>query len=658
VQNPLIVIALMTCLLPLAGSLLAGLLGQRCGRMLTHRVLVSFVGIAFFLSCYLFKVMVIDGHAAVEDSFYTWATSGSLHFNIAFLLDRLSATMIMIVLFISFMVHLYTIGYMADDPGYTRFFSYVSLFTFAMLVLVLANNFLVLFFGWEAVGLVSYLLIGFWFNKESANRGSLKAFLANRIGDIGFILGTAAVLKFFGTLSYHDVFQQVPSMLNQTIPLFPHYEAPAITVICLLLFIGAIGKSAQVPLHIWLPESMEGPTPISALIHAATMVTAGIYMVARMSPLFEYSPAVLSVILVLGGTTAFFMGLVAIVQNDIKRVIAYSTISQLGYMAVALGASAYDAAIFHLITHAFFKALLFLAAGSVILALHHEQDMRKMGGLAAYLPITYLTFMIGTLALSAMPPFSGFYSKDIIIDAVRLSTVPGARYAYFCVLAGAFVTPLYMFRALFMTFHTNERVAPDLRGKIFESSWVVWAPLVLLAIPSVLAGEMLIGPMLFAPSKLLGDTIFVLPDHNVLNQLASHYHGAQRMALQAGSTLSFWFAIAGILTAWLFTALAPNLGYAFKKRFAWLNAILVRKYGFDDFNQAILVRGTKDAGHLFYDVSDVKLIDGIAVNGSGRLIRWFAQTARFMQTGFIFHYALAMVLGVLVFLAWYSFGGA
>jgi len=655
VENPLILIALIMTLLPLAGSLIAGLLGPKLGRTLTHYIVVSLVGIAFLLSCYLFKVMVIDKHMSVDESFYTWATAGMMRFDVAFLLDRLSATMVMIVLFISFMVHIYTIGYMADDPGYTRFFSYVSMFTFAMLVLVLADNFLLLFFGWEGVGLVSYLLIGFWFKRETAVFGSLKAFIVNRIGDIGFLLATAAVLMHFGTLTYHDVFTQAPNFINKMMTIVPNVEAPVITVICLLLFIGAMGKSAQVPLHVWLPESMEGPTPISALIHAATMVTAGIYMVARMSPLFEFSTLTLTVILIIGGTTAFFMGVLAVTQYDLKRVIAYSTISQLGYMAVALGVSAYDAAIFHLITHAFFKALLFLAAGSVIIALHHEQDMRKMGGLAQYMPITYITFTIGALALCAIPPFSGFYSKDIIIDAVRLSTIPGAGYAYACVLAGAFITPLYTFRALFMTFHTHERTDPSLRGHIFESPWVVLIPLIALAIPSIVAGEMLLGPMLFYYPKMLGDSIFVLPDHNVINQLATEYHGSKLMALEAGKTLAFWLAMGGIFTAWLFTAGFPQWSTYLKKRFSLLYSVLVRKYGFDDFNQIVLVHGAQKTGHLFYDVSDVKMIDGVCVNGSGRFIRWFAQAARLLQTGYIYHYALAMVLGILIFLIWWEF---
>jgi len=643
-------------LLPLAGSIIAGLLGKKMGRTTTHRLLVSLIGISFFLSCYLFFAIVLQGRPAIDTSLYTWATAGILRFDVGFLIDRLSVTMIMIVLFISWMVHIYTIGYMEEDPGYTRFFSYVSLFTFAMLVLVLSDNFLLLFFGWEGVGLVSYLLIGFWFRREPANFGSLKAFLANRIGDIGFILATAAVLMYFGTLNYHDVFSRVQDVVGKTMPFFPNYSVSVISLICLLLFIGAMGKSAQVPLHVWLPESMEGPTPISALIHAATMVTAGIYMIARMSPLFEYSQIALSTILVIGGTTAFFMGLLAITQYDLKRVIAYSTISQLGYMAVALGASSYNAAIFHLITHAFFKALLFLAAGSVIIGMHHEQDMRKMGGLARYMPVTYLTFVVGALALSAIPPFAGFYSKDIIIDSVRLSTLPGAYYAYLCVLAGAFITPVYTFRALFMTFHTNERFDPSLRDHIKESPWVVLIPLVLLALPCLFAGEVLIDPMLFAQNKLLGDSIFVLPAHNTLNALAADYHGAKLMALSAGLTLTFWLAIAGIFTAWLFVAMFPAWSEWLKKRFPIVYAILVRKYGFDDFNQIVLVHGTRDTGHLFYDVSDVKIIDGVMVNGSGRVIQWFARVARKVQTGFIYHYALAMVLGVVIFLIWFMWG--
>lgn len=652
-DNLLISLSLTIVLLPLAASIIAGLLGKQLGHTLTHRIVVALIGIAFVLSFYVFRQVVLQNAPTVDHTFYTWSSAGTFQFDVGFLLDRLSATMMFVVLFVSFMVHIYTIGYMADDPGYTRFFSYVALFTFSMLVLVLADNFLLLFFGWEGVGLVSYLLIGFWFKREAAAFGSLKAFLANRISDIGFVLATAAVLLYFGTLNYHDVFRAAPTVVNTTMSMFG-YPVSVISAICFLLFIGAMGKSAQVPIHVWLPESMEGPTPISALIHAATMVTAGIYMVARMSPLFEYSPAVLSFILVIGGTTAFFLGLVAVVQNDIKRVIAYSTISQLGYMAVALGASAYDIAIFHLITHAFFKALLFLAAGSVIIAMHHEQDMQKMGGLARYLPVTYLTFVIGTLALCAIPPFAGFYSKDMIIEAVSLSQLPGAHYAYLCVLAGAFVTPLYMFRALFLTFHTKPRF--ENKNHIHESSWVVWLPLVLLAIPSVMVGQILIGPMLFAQNTLLGNTIFVLPEHQVMSHLAQEFHGANLMALEAGRTLTFWLSIAGIITAWLFTAMFPHWSDIFVHRFKWLYYILINKYGFDKFNEVVLMDGTLDAGHICYDVSDVKIIDGVMVNGSGRFIQWVAKVTRKLQTGYIYHYALSMVLGLVVLLAWYMGG--
>lgn len=564
--------------------------------------------------------------------------------------------MIFIVTFVSFAVHVYTIGYMAEDPGYQRFFCYVSLFTFAMLSLVLANNFLLLFFGWEGVGLVSYLLIGFWFKRETAVFGSLKAFLANRVGDIGFILAIAGVLIYFGSLEYPLVFSQAASMTTRTLSIFPGVTVSVLSLISVLLFIGAMGKSAQVPLHVWLPESMEGPTPISALIHAATMVTAGIYMVARMSPLFEYSTPTLSFILLIGGTTALFMGILAVFHHDIKRVIAYSTLSQLGYMAVALGASAYNAAIFHLMTHAFFKALLFLGAGSVIIALHHEQDMRKMGGLAPYMPITYLTFLIGALALSAIPPFSGFFSKDIIIEAVQASAIPGAKYAYGCVLIGAFLTPLYIFRALFLTFHGPMRVDVSQKAHLKESPWVVLMPLIFLAVPSVIAGGLLVGPMLFSSQPILGESIFVLPEHNVLLTLSHHFEGAKAMAVEAGRSLTLWLALAGIGVAWFFNLARPSLAERLKQRFSGVYWVIVQKYGFDDFNQLVWVRGTQKLGNFFYHVTDLKLIDGIFVNGSGRFIRWFARVSKRVQTGFIYHYALVMVLGLLGFLSWLLLG--
>lgn len=650
--NNLLDMTILIILLPLFGSLIAGFFGKIIGTRLTHWVTVSFVGIAFLLSCYVFKSIVLDGHPIINEVAYSWVKSGAFQFDIALLVDHLSATMMGIVLFVSLMVHIYTIGYMAEDPGYQRFFCYVSLFTFAMLTLVLANNFLLLFFGWEGVGLVSYLLIGFWFKREAATFGSLKAFIVNRVGDLGFLLAIAGILMYFGSLNYETIFAQVNSVTDKTMTIFPGVQAPVITVICILLFIGAMGKSAQVPLHVWLPESMEGPTPISALIHAATMVTAGIYMIARMSPLFEYSPISLSLVLTLGATTCLFMGILAVFQHDIKRVIAYSTLSQLGYMTVALGASAYNGAIFHLITHAFFKALLFLAAGSVIIALHHEQDMRKMGGLALRMPITYLTFLIGALALAAIPPFAGFYSKDIIIEAVHHSTIPGATYAYVCVLAGAFLTPLYIFRALFLTFHGKTRMDEHTKAHVKESPWVILVPLIALAIPSLVAGGMLVGPMVMSQPSLLGNSIFVLPQHNVLLPLAQHFEGAQMMALQAGLTEAFWLALAGIIVAWFFNLYRPQIAENLKKRFAFLYRIIENKYGFDDFNQIVFVRGTRKLGDFFYKQTDLRLIDGVFVNGAGKLIVWLARVSRRMQTGYIYDYAFVMVGGVVVLMVW------
>ncbi|MCC2666133.1 MAG: nuoL [Gammaproteobacteria bacterium] len=648
-ENHLLSIALLVLLLPLVGAIVTGLLGKKIGRSATHWITILLVGFSFLLSSYLFAEIVLLGHPPVEGVIYHWMTIGQIKFDMALLLDRLSAVMIFIVSFISLIVHIYTVGYMADDSGYERFFSYVSLFTFSMLTLVLANNFLVLFFGWEGVGLVSYLLIGFWFNRDSAVSGGLKAFIANRIGDVGFVLAIAAILFYFNSLDYGYIFSHTNTILNKTISIFPGTQFSVVTVICILLFIGAMAKSAQVPLHVWLPESMEGPTPISALIHAATMVTAGIYMVARMSPLFEYSSAALSLILVLGATTCLLMGFLAVVQHDIKRVIAYSTLSQLGYMAVALGASAYDAAIFHLITHAFFKALLFLAAGSVIIALHHEQDMRKMGGLAVHMPITYLTFGIGALALAAIPPFAGFYSKDAIIEAVHLSNIPGAHYAYFCVLAGAFVTPLYIFRAFFLTFHGKKNDT----GIAKESPWIVLVPLIALAIPSLIAGGLLIDPMLFSTPRLLGASIFILPAHNAVLLLANEYHGAKLMALTASRSETFWLALSGIVIAWLFNLARPQWSDRLKKQLSGLYGILVNKYGFDEFNQKILVQGCRRLGDFFYQFSDLKIIDGIFVNGSGKLIHWVASRGRRVQTGYLYHYALVMMIGLVGFLGWF-----
>jgi NADH-quinone oxidoreductase subunit L len=575
--------------------------------------------------------------------------------------DRLSATMMLVVTFVSLMVHIYTIGYMADDPGYQRFFSYISLFTFFMLMLVSANNFLQLFFGWEGVGLMSYLLIGFWYERPSATYAQLKAFLVNRVGDFGFLLGIALVLMYFGTLDYTTVFRSAPTLAANTIEIVPGATWSLMTVICLLLFIGAMGKSAQFPLHVWLPDSMEGPTPISALIHAATMVTAGIFMVARMSPLYELSETALAVVMVIGAITALFMALVAIVQNDIKRVVAYSTLSQLGYMTVALGASAYAAGIFHLVTHAFFKALLFLGAGSVIIAMHHQQDMREMGGLRKYMPVTYWTLLIGAIASAGIPGFSGFFSKDANIEAVHLSRTPGAGFAYFCVLTTVFVTALYTFRLVFMTFHGPERFrgqgghghggrTPADHGHTHaphESPWVVTAPLVLLAIPSICAGWV-IGPVLFG--GYFGGAIVTAPAHDVLAQMARDFHGVTAMMAHALGTAPFWLAIAGVATAAYLYLLRPELTDVIQRKVGLLYTVLERKYGFDEAYQWLFGDGAVRFGNGLWKGGDMAVIDGVFVDGSARAVGWIALIVRTLQSGFIYHYAFAMIVGILVLL--------
>jgi NADH-quinone oxidoreductase subunit L len=569
---------------------------------------------------------------------------------VGFLIDHLSAMMMVVVTFVSLMVHLYTVGYMHDDPGYQRFFAYISLFTFAMLMLVMSNNFMQLFFGWEAVGLVSYLLIGFWYTKPSAVFANLKAFLVNRVGDFGFVLGIAAVLRYTGSLDYATVFAHVDQFAGAQIHVGGSVSWQAITFTCICLFIGAMGKSAQVPLHVWLPDSMEGPTPISALIHAATMVTAGIFMVARMSPLFELSETALSFILVIGSTTAFFMGLLGVVNNDIKRVIAYSTLSQLGYMTVALGVSAYSAGIFHLMTHAFFKALLFLAAGSVIMAMHHEQDMRKMGGLRKYLPITYWTCLVGSLALIGFPGTSGFFSKDSLIDAVALSHRYGSGYAYFSVLTGVFITALYTFRMFFMTFHGKERMDHHTREHLHESPWVVTVPLVLLAIPSALIGWFTVKPILFG--NFLTGAIHVLPANNVLEHMAGEFHGSGALVLAALTALPVWFALAGVATAYVFFLWKPALADSAERSFKWLHTILIDKFGFDAFNQKVIVAGARALGGGLWRFGDQDLIDNGMVNGSARVVGWLSSVMRYAQSGYLYHYAFAMILGLASLLLW------
>ena len=635
-------------LAPLLGAIVAGLFGRRIGRAGAHWAAISGVAVSFVLSLWVFKYIVMDGHEAFNGSVYTWLVSDGIRLEIGFLIDRLTTLMLLVVTFVSLMVHIYTIGYMHDDPGYQRFFSYIALFTFSMLMLVMANNFVQLFFGWEAVGLVSYLLIGFWFQRETAIYANLKAFLVNRVGDFGFLLGIAAVLMYFNSLDYADVFAAAPLMSDVTIDVIPGQHWSLVTVICILLFIGAMGKSAQVPLHVWLPDSMEGPTPISALIHAATMVTAGIFMVARMSPLYELSETALSVVLVIGSVTAIFMGLLGIVQNDIKRVIAYSTLSQLGYMTVALGVSAYSAAIFHLMTHAFFKALLFLAAGSVIIGMHHDQDIRNMGGIRKYMPITYWTSLIGSLALIGFPGTAGFFSKDAIIEAVHEATIPGASFAYFAVVAGVFVTALYSFRMFFLVFHGKERMDSHTREHLHESPAVVWIPLVLLAIPSLLSGAVAIDPLLF--SGWFGNAIVVDEGHNVLAEIGQDFHGSLQFILHGVMGLPFILAMAGVATAWFLFLYRPELAGAIKQRFITLYNILDRKYGFDEFNEFFFAGGGRALGRMFWRAGDVTVIDGVMVNGTARGIGLLSGIVRRVQSGFLYHYAFVMIIGLAVLL--------
>ncbi len=639
---------LLVPLAPLAGAIVAGLFGRVIGRAGAHRVTILSVLVSFLASCVILAD-VLQGNS-FNGSVYTWITSGATRLEIGFLIDRLSALMMVVVSFVSLMVHVYTIGYMAEDPGYQRFFAYIALFTFSMLMLVMANNFLQLFFGWEAVGVVSYLLIGFWYTRPSAIFAGLKAFLVNRVGDFGFVLGIALVLAHFGTLDYATVFAQAPAAAGKTIVLFGGAPWLLLSVVCICLFVGAMGKSAQFPLHVWLPDSMEGPTPISALIHAATMVTAGIFMVARMSPLFELSPAALSVVLVIGAITAIFMALIALTQYDIKRVVAYSTLSQLGYMTVALGASAYSAAIFHLMTHAFFKAVLFLAAGSVIIGLHHEQDMRRMGGLKKYMPWTYWTLLVGAIASAGIPPFASFFSKDAIIEAVKLSQTPGAGFAYLAVLSCVFVTAAYTFRLVFMAFHGEPRF--DAAHAPHESPAVVTVPLVLLAIPSIASGWW-IGSVVFG--DYFGKSIVVSPAHANIAHMAADYHGLWGYIVHGVSAPPFWLALAGIATAWYLYRVRLDLPKRIAIALGPLYAIVERKYGFDELYQWLFAGGARLLGTGLWKGGDERTIDGVLVNGSARLVGWFSGVVRLVQSGLIYQYAFAMLFGVLLVMTWFLF---
>ncbi len=674
-MNPNLLLAIPV--LPLLGAIIAGLFGKVVGRAGAHWVTIIGVAISCALSISVWKDLVWGGVPSFNAPVYNWLVSDGIHFQVGFLIDRLSALMMVVVTFVSLCVHVYTIGYMADDDGYQRFFSYISLFTFSMLMLVMSNNFMQLFFGWEAVGVVSYLLIGFWYTRPSAIFANFKAFLVNRIGDFGFVLGIAGVMYYTGSLDYQTAFAAAPHIATQSIALTSTSAVPAMTLICICLFVGAMGKSAQVPLHVWLPDSMEGPTPISALIHAATMVTAGIFMVARMSPLFEQSDQALSFVLVIGATTAFFMGLLGVVANDIKRVIAYSTLSQLGYMTVALGVSAYSGAIFHLMTHAFFKALLFLAAGSVIIGMHHEQDMRKMGGLAKYMPWTAATSWIGSLALIGTPFFAGFYSKDAIIEAVGESHRWGHTYAYVCVLSGVFVTAFYTFRMLFMTFHGPERFrealahghgdhghddhGPDDHGHDehggvpHETPWVVRGPLVALAIPSIIIGALCVKSVLFG--GYFGNSIFVLPANDVVGKIGEEMHAPiwLTFALKGFLGAPFWLALAGVVSAWVFFLKKPEWADAWAKALSPLRTVLVNKFYFDWFNENVLCVIARGLGKGLWRAGDQILIDGGMVNGTAHTVGRIGGVLRHLQSGYLYTYAFFTMIGLALLLGWFLF---
>jgi NADH-quinone oxidoreductase subunit L len=654
---------------PLFGAIVAGLFGRRLGRTWAHRVTIAMVAVSFCASLAIFRDVVFGGHQ-FNGAVYKWLTSGDTSFEVGFLIDRLTVMMMLVVTFVSLMVHVYTIGYMEEDPGYQRFFSYISLFTFSMLMLVMSNNFMQLFFGWEAVGLVSYLLIGFWYTRPTAIYANLKAFLVNRVGDFGFLLGIGLILMVFGTADYAAVFALAPNHVHDLAPI-PGVSWNMMSAICILLFIGAMGKSAQFPLHVWLPDSMEGPTPISALIHAATMVTAGIFMVARMSPLFELSETALSLILIVGAITALFMGFLGIIQTDIKRVIAYSTLSQLGYMTVALGASAYSVALFHLMTHAFFKALLFLAAGSVIIGMHHDQDIRNMGGLRKYMPITWITFLIGSLALIGFPFLSGFYSKTSILEAVETSQLFGAGFAYVALLLGVFVTAFYSFRLYFLVFHGEERfgkghhdhqgdhadeeVASDHHHglapgeKPHETPWVVWLPLVLLAIPSVAIGYLAVEPMVVG--NFFRDAVYISNEHyHALKHMLDEFQGPVAMALEDMESAAFWLAMAGVGLSWFFYMKRPDIPVQIARTFKGVYSVLQNNYYFDRFNDWFFAGGARGASRFLWKFGDVKLIDGLMVNGTARLVGMLSGAVRQWQTGYVYHYAFWMIIGVSVLL--------
>lgn len=641
--------------LPLIAALAAGLFGWALKDTLSHWVTCVAVIVAAGLSIDVF-MQVLDG-ASFYGNFWTWMISDKFIVPVGMMIDPLTAIMMVTVTVVSACVHIYTIGYMHGDPGYSRFFAYISAFTFSMLVLVMGNNFFTLFFGWEAVGLFSYLLIGFWFKRESANYAALKAFIVNRIGDFGFAVGILAVWYYFGTIDYREVFAAVSTIVAEGHVLnFLGWEMDAITFICLALFVGAMGKSGQVPLHVWLPDSMEGPTPISALIHAATMVTAGVFMVARLSPMFEFSETALAAVILVGALTAWMCATIGLVQNDIKRVIAYSTCSQLGYMFVACGVSAYSAGIFHLMTHAYFKSLLFLAAGSVIHAVLAQQDIRKMGQLRKYMPITYITMLIAALALSGMPPFAGFWSKDLIIEATMVREMGWvSEVAYYALLSGVFMTAFYTFRMFFLTFHNTDRVPAETKAHLHESPKVITVPLLILAIGAFGAGLWGYYGLDIANPEVMngffGSSLFVMEAHNPLIRLEELEHAGHLSLLSEYMPLIL--AILGIATAWFMYFKESTLPARLVAAFPRLHAFLLNKWYWDELYEKIFIRPAQCLGMLLWQKGDLAMIDkGVIHGGIVDSVLAGAAKLRRMQTGMVYHYAYGMVIGLFGLLTW------
>lgn len=637
--------------LPLASAIVVGLFGNIIKKKWVNIISISFMFIATILSTFVFFGFLYGKMRPINTTLYVWGSSGVLNLSVGFLIDKLSTLMLMAVTFISFVVHVYSTGYMQKDAGYNRFFSYLSLFTFAMLMLVIANNFLQLFFGWEICGLLSYLLIGFWFKRTSAVNAGMKAFLINRVADIAFILGIGAIYVYFGSLEYKHVFANVHYMssIGREISLFLSPSVSVISFICICLFIGAMGKSAQVPLHVWLPDSMEGPTPISALIHAATMVGAGVFLVARMSPLFEYSDAALNFILIIGSVTCLFMGLLSVIQNDIKRIIAYSTLSQLGYMMIAAGSSLYTLAIFHLFTHGFIKALLFLGAGSVIIGMYKEQDIRKMGNLKKYMPITFVTMLIASFSLVGFPSLSGFFSKDLIIQGLYHSNLAFAPIAHFVAVVGVFITALYTFRLIFIVFYNKEKMDDYKKENLKESPLVIWVSLIVLLIPSIFVGGFFYNNIL--DGELLNG-VKILSSHSAFATLNAYKVNVFEFILKGFVSIEFLLVLLGIITSWLCYVKYTDLPEKIIKKIKPVYFVLSKKYWVDYLYQKYIVSFVKEVGWFFWVYIDKWFINGICVHGVSTTVTKVSIVVRKMQTGYLYHYVLFMIISLFAFLAW------